>query len=106
MLDTPNASDAGFALLPFVIDLVPEVIPEAMRPLVDDAGGARWPSWLTSASLDDVLLGLWVGSSGLMLLGIALAALGLRAAMRRCETRTIDGEDVVLSEHLGPAVFG
>lgn len=106
MLDTPSESGAGFSLLPFVIELVPAVLPEGVRPTGDDAGDARWPGWLTSTTLDDVLLWLWIGSSGLMLLGLALAALGLRAAMGRCETRTIDGADVVLSERLGPAVFG
>src|SRR5690606_26792773 len=58
------------------------------------------------AGVDDILIALWIGSSAaiIALYGIGLAA--LHRAARRWPRRRLAHGDVLVSERLGPAIFG
>lgn len=102
-----DGAEGGLVSLPFAIDLLPDVLPGDVRSATgDDSADTTWLTWLEEKSLDDMLLGLWLGSSALMLLVLLVASLQLSWAIRRLETRTIDADCVVLAERLGPAVYG
>lgn len=67
------------------------------------ASSSLWPTW---RKLDKPLALLWVASTSTMLFICGTAWLGLRRAARRWPTVDIDGTSVLVSEQLGPAVFG
>jgi beta-lactamase regulating signal transducer with metallopeptidase domain len=62
-----------------------------------------WPAW---RELDQPLALLWVASTAAMLFACGIAWLGLHRAARRWPTVDVDGGRVLVSEQLGPAVFG
>jgi beta-lactamase regulating signal transducer with metallopeptidase domain len=62
-----------------------------------------WPAWRT---LDKPLTFLWVAGTSAMVFICGIAWLGLRRAVRRWPTVEIGGTRVLVSEQLGPAVFG
>ena len=68
-----------------------------------NARSSAWPAW---RELDKPLILLWVASTTAMLFICGLAWLGLRRAARDWPTVEIGGTNVLVSERLGPAVFG
>ena len=68
-----------------------------------NAPSGVWPAW---RQLDKPLTLLWVASAAAMLFVCGTAWLALRRAARRWPTIEIDGASVLVSERLGPAVFG
>ncbi len=68
-----------------------------------NARSSAWPAW---RELDKPLALLWVASTAAMLFVCGIAWLGLRRAARRWPTVEVDGARVLVSEQLGPAVFG
>ena len=68
-----------------------------------NARSSAWPAW---RKLDKPLAFLWVASTAAMLVICGTAWLGLRRAARRWPTVEVDGARVLVSEQLGPAVFG
>ena len=68
-----------------------------------NARSSVWPAW---RELDKPLALLWIASTAAMLLICGTAWLGLRREARRWSTVEIDGTRVLVSEQLGPAVFG
>jgi bla regulator protein blaR1 len=55
---------------------------------------------------DALLLGVWLGASGVLLLLLLVSAASLRADRRRWERATVAGEAVLVSAAQGPAVVG
>lgn len=68
-----------------------------------NARSGAWPAW---RQLDKPLAFLWVASTAAMLFICGTAWLGLRRAARCWPTAEVDGARVLVSEQLGPAVFG
>lgn len=68
-----------------------------------NARSSVWPAW---RQLDKPLTLFWVASTAAMLLICGAAWLALRRAARHWSTMEIDGTSVLVSERLGPAVFG
>ncbi len=68
-----------------------------------NARSSAWPAW---RALDKPLALLSVTSTAAMLIMGGIAWLGLRRAARRWPTVEVDGGRVLVSEELGPAVFG
>jgi beta-lactamase regulating signal transducer with metallopeptidase domain len=68
-----------------------------------NARSSVWPKW---RGLDKPLALLWVASTAALLIICGIAWLGLRRAARRWPTVEVDGAPVLVSERLGPAVFG
>jgi beta-lactamase regulating signal transducer with metallopeptidase domain len=74
----------------------------------------RWPlfgnwytlAWLESPALDKPLAVVWIASSCLAALVYGLGWLALRRAARRWRKARLDGGDVLISNRLGPAMFG
>src|SRR5690606_19455117 len=102
-----DGGEGGLVSLPFAIDLLPDSFPGDVRSAAgDDSTDTTWLTWLEEKSLDDTLVGAWLGSSALLLLALLVAPLHFGRTIRRLETRTIDADRVVLAERLGPAVYG
>jgi beta-lactamase regulating signal transducer with metallopeptidase domain len=77
---------------------------EQYRPAAArNARSSPWPAW---RQLDKPLALLWAASTAAMLFIIAVASLGLRRAALRWPIVEVDGARVLVSEQLGPAVFG
>lgn len=58
------------------------------------------------AHLDNVLLGLWIAGSAMMLLMLSWSWLRLARELRTCMNAQVDGIPVLVSPALGPAVVG
>lgn len=74
----------------------------------------RWPlfgnwytlAWLDSPALDKPLAMIWIASSSLAALVYVLAWLALHRSARAWRKLHLDGGDVLISNRLGPAMFG
>ena len=73
---------------------------------VPQAGGPRHWTWPNQTSLERVLLPLWLTASAGMVLAYALLWLRLRVAARHWRFERINGQEVWVTEALGPAVYG
>lgn len=73
---------------------------------VPQAGWPRHFTWPNRTSLERVLLPLWLTASAGMVLVYALLWLRLRVAARHWRFERINGQEVWVTEALGPAVYG
>lgn len=60
------------------------------------------PSW----NVVQIIVSSWIAISALVLLCLVLSHMHLRRALMRCEPATVDGNEVLISDDFGPAVFG
>lgn len=72
-----------------------------LQPITLDLATSR-----AALPVDGILLGLWLGLSMACAAFIAVAALRLQRARRGWQRAELDGERVLLSEDVGPAVVG
>jgi TonB family protein len=103
----PTTAATPVLSLPPVWDQIPVIRSEVQSMA---AGGPdtpsasfNWPEWRV---FEAGLIMLWTASSVAVLLLYSLAGLRMRGIMREAEFATIDGQAVLLSERLGPAVVG
>lgn len=91
--------------LPLLIDQIPAIDGREGTAVTANAGAPpfSWPDWQL---LDSTIAVAWITASGALLLLYLLAALRLRAFMGRAQTLTVEGQSILLSEDLGPAVVG
>ena len=71
-----------------------------------EAGWQRHSTWSNQTSLERVLVPVWLTTSAGMVLVYALLWLRLRAASRYWRRARISGQEVWVTEALGPAVYG
>jgi TonB family protein len=101
---TPSAATPILSL-PLLLDEIPAIEGDNGTVLAASAGASSfsWPDW---QALDSTVAVVWIASSGALLLLYLVAALRLRVFMGRARTLTIDGQRVLLSDRLGPAILG
>lgn len=106
MLIETGPQEAGILSLPQPLALIPTQAPvdaASSNELLSPEPGLTWPDWQLA---DSWLIGLWIASSAIVLLLLVIAAAGLRRIAGKSTLSRIGGQDVLLSESLGPAVFG
>ena len=105
---------AAGTVWPVLVPLLRRLSPEQMQTsggvtlldavhIVPD-GVTSTIAWLSVA--DDMLLGVWIVGSLLLLVRYVAVWRAVRALRRTAECRVVDGVDVLVSHDLGPAVVG
>lgn len=102
-----ESAESSIVSLPQTLEFLPRLVVPEMPTTTSAAPAAQsWLSWPDWRFFNSALIALWIVSSTAMLLICALAGLGLRRLARRSESMTIDNQTILLSDDLGPAVFG
>jgi TonB family protein len=81
---------------------VPEGAMLHLPPITITTSATTASAW----SLDDVLLGLWVGGAAAVVAFIGLTWLAMRGEQRHWRRCNVDGVDVMVTADRGPAVYG
>lgn len=104
------APDAAIISLPlkldFVLDFVPDFDPADVAAPAATAASSPWLTWPDWAVFDSAVTALWVAGTALVLLIYVVASLMLRRVAKRSEPATVGDQPILVSDDVGPAVFG
>lgn len=106
LLVETSPRESGILSLPQPLTLIPNLAPAdapASGELRATAPGLAWPDWQLA---DSWLIGLCITSTAIVLLLLVIAAVGLRRIARSATVSKIGDQEVLVSDDLGPAVFG
>lgn len=99
------APDAAVLSLPLAFEFVPR-FDAADIAATAATGAAPWLTWPDWAIFDSAIVALWIAGSAVILLSYVVASIMLQRLARRSETITIGEQPILVSDDVGPAVFG
>jgi TonB family protein len=106
LLVETKTPDSAIISLPLPFDLLPDLDAVAITPTTVTGPAGPWLTWPDWAIFDSAITVLWVASSVAMLLFYIVASLMLRRLARRSEAATVGDQPILVSDDVGPAVFG
>lgn len=105
-LESSRSTETAIVSLPFTFELAPGDTQSEATPAVAGTAARSWPTWPDWQRLDNAVIAFCFASSAITLSILLIAVLSVHLTLRRSETIVVDGRRIVLSDRLGPAIFG